>query len=142
MAKTVERGRVPPVRHQHGLGRVADIQNDRATVDVADVGTVRPLGVHVDVMHPKTRIELCRHPCRWGYTVTLTRSGIPPPADFRRLRRRADIDDTIELIVIRMRGGEIGRPTGHMYVLTVDKPQTMHAPRVRTRGIEMGDKPG
>ncbi len=142
MAKAVEGRRVAPVRHHGRLGQVADIQNDGDTVNIADVGAIGPFGKDVGIVHPKTRIELGGHTCGWSVTVPDTRARIPPPTHFLWLGRVADIDDAIELIVLRISGGEISRPAGHMHVLTVDKPQTMYTPRVRPRGIEMGNQPG
>ena len=56
------------------------------------------------------------------------------------LRRIAHVEDAIELIVVGMRGREVGRAGRHVHVFAVAEPELMHAARMRTRAVEEADR--
>ena len=136
VAETVVRRRVFPVGNHLRLGLVGNIEDQRSAVEVGHVGAVRMLRQDVDVVRTVAAVE-------FGVTrgrrrrVALVRAGIPPAADFGRLRWIAHVDDAVELEVIRMRRLEITRARGQVHVLAVDEPHAMRAARMRTGGVEM-----
>ena len=121
------------------MRHVRDVEHDRPAVDVADPGAVRPARIDVRVVGAEPGVEL-RMASRRGLGVAVARAGQPPAADLDRLRRLPDVDDPIELIVLRIARLEVRRAGGQVQVGPVDEPQVVHAPRVRPGGVEERDR--
>ena len=77
---------------------------------------------------------------RFGIAVARTRE--PPAAHLDRAGRVAKVDDTVELMVPRIAGLEVGCAAGQVYVLPVGEPQGMDAARGRAGRVEEADRTG
>ena len=85
------------------VGQAGDVQNQRSSVDVADVGAVGTLGEDLDVVRAIAVVELrmARRQTTGQAGVALSRAGIPPAAHLFRMPRIAQVHDHVELIVER-----------------------------------------
>ena len=102
-------------------------------VDIAEIGAVGPLGIDVGVVRAEAGVGTLRMALRRRLAVALLRAGQPPAADLDRLGGVLDVDDPVELVVLRDGSAEVGRAGAHMDVFAVGKPQLMDAARVRAR---------
>ena len=80
-------------------------------------------------------------PRRRHHVVALTRARHPPAADLDRLCGIAHVDAAIELVVVGVRGREVGRARRAMHVFAVAEPQLVHPARGRARAVEERDRP-
>src|SRR6267142_531103 len=129
---------VPPAQHARP-GHVRDVQDDRSAVDIADPRAIGPARIDVRVVGAVAGVEL-RMTRRRRLRVAVTRAGEPPAPHLDGTRGLADIDDTVELIVLRIAGLEVRRTAGQMQVSAIDEPQVVHAARVRPGGVEERDR--
>src|SRR2546422_74686 len=112
----------------------------RPPVDVADPGPVGPAGVDVGVVGAKSGVEL-RVTSRGRLRVAVPRTGQPPATDLDRMRDLPDVDDAVELVVLRVPGLEVRRSARQMQIGAIDEPQMVHAPRMGPGGVEERDRP-
>src|SRR6185503_8151118 len=66
--------------------------------------------------------------------------GHPPTADLDRLRRIADVDAAVELVVERVTRLEVRRAGRHVHIFAIAEPQLMYAAGVCTRAIQERDR--
>src|SRR5205823_10997046 len=92
------------------------------------------------VVRAKAGVELRIEPLRRRRAVTFARAGEPPAADLDRPRPITHVDDSIELVVVRMPRLKICGTTRHVHELAVDEPQRVHAARMRPGSVEMGNE--
>ena len=81
-------------------------------------------------------------PGRRRLGVAVAGAGKPPAPDLGRTRGLPDIDDAVELIVLRIARLEVGRAAGQVQIGPVDEPQMVHAARMRAGGVEERDRAG
>jgi len=113
---------------------VGDVEDDDSSVDPADIGAVGSLRGNERGMHAVPAVDLQTRRRRLG--VALASPGHPPPADFSRASRVAQVHDHEELIVARMRRNEIRGAGREISVFPVDEPDEVNAPGERTGGVE------
>src|SRR5439155_12074187 len=107
--------RILPADDKFWMRLVGNVEDHRTAVDIADVGTVRPLRKNVGVVCAKAGIELWIEPPRRRRVIAFARSRQPPASHLGRLRRVANVDDAVELIVVRMPWLEVGGTARHMH---------------------------
>src|SRR5204862_6411501 len=100
---------VVPAPEQARAGLVGDVEHQRAAVDVADVGAVRPPRIYVGVVRTVAGVE-GRMARQRGLGVAVARAGQPPAADLARPRGLADVDDAVALVSRGLRGVKSDAP--------------------------------
>ncbi len=128
----------PPAAHVIQPGNIED---QLATVDVANVGAVRAFWQHFYGVAAVAVIDLVALWEAVGQAhVTLLRAGKPPARNFAGLPRIAKIHDDVELIVLRIRRTRILRAGSQMRELAVDKPHVVDARRSWPGSVEEGKR--
>jgi len=126
--------RIGPLRNFLRIGFVGNVQNEHAAVDIGEIATVAPLRIDVGVVGAVALVD--RVAWRRHDIVALTRARHPPAADFDRLRRVADIDTAVELVVVWIGRHEIARTGRAMDEFAIAEPKLMHSARMRAGAIE------
>ncbi len=87
---------------------------------------------------PITRIDLAiaRRQTSGQARITTASPRVPPAADFSRLSRIAEINDDVDLMIVRMGRVEIRLAGRHMDELAIDEPQAMGTLRIGARCVE------
>ena len=101
-----------------GMRLVSNIKDDDATIDIGRIGTVGPLRIDVDVVRTEAGIELLM-PHRRGHVVALPGARQPPASYFLRLAGVTDVDDGVELVILGVCGGKIGRTAADVHVFAI-----------------------
>ena len=126
VGEAVEGRRVVPLGDDLDVAQVADVEHQRAAVDVADISAIGLIGKDVGVVGAKAHVE-GRRQARWRRgAVTHARAGVPPAAHLDRLGEVRHVQDAVELIVQRVGGHKVARTGRHVDGFAIDKPHCVH----------------
>ena len=98
MRKAEVRRAIAPARDHLGMRLVADVHDERAVIQIPDVGTIGPLRIDADVVRAVAAVKLG---VAWHrrFGVAYLRARILPAARFDRLRGIAYVNDAVNLMI-------------------------------------------
>src|SRR5262245_66549112 len=100
MGETAEWRRDIPAAQRFGIGLIGDVENEHASIYVAEVAAVGALRIDVGVVRAETHVEARRSVAdRRRSRVAHPGARHPPAADLNGLGWLAHIEGAIELVI-------------------------------------------